>query len=292
MAIAFNRMEKPLRQLRSLLGQFPQDPAPGAVHRLRTRSRQVEALAAALPPSGEKLTRRLLKSIKSVRKAAGRVRDMDVLAAHAHTLPAEPYGAALARLIAYLGQSREKHARELLQTIAERRKTARDSLKSYARQMEIGKDSAAFAREAEELVHAAEARITAEISRRPTLTARNLHAFRLNVKELRSTLQLLSAPDRDFIDALGVVKDKIGEWHDWLQLGKTAAQVLDARQDRALLAAIQETRRHKLREALLSAQSLRQALLDRSAGKAPRKPPLAERRPPALSVTDRPNRVA
>ncbi|HVU47567.1 MAG TPA: CHAD domain-containing protein [Terracidiphilus sp.] len=283
MAIAFDRVEKPLRQLRRSLKSLSANPAPEAVHKLRTRARQVEAIAAALPPTSEKLARRLLKSIKSVRKAAGRVRDMDVLAAHTRTLPQEPHSEALTLLLEQLESSRKTHAAALIDTLEVQRKPGREHLKQYASQLEKRKSSTALEREVEEKVNAAAAHLSAELSRWPALTARNLHAFRLKVKELRAVLQLLLSSDQALVNDLGVVKEKIGEWHDWLQLAKAAAEALDAKQHRALLAAIKQTGQRKLAEALTASTALRQHHLERPA----KKPPVSERRPAGATIKAR-----
>ncbi len=279
MAIAFDRVEKPLRQLRKSLRKLPASPAPDAVHKLRTRARQVEAIAAALPPAGEKLARRLLKSIKSLRKAAGRVRDMDVLAAHARTLPHEPHAEPLARLFDHLDRSRKVHAAALLETFDSQRKPAREHLRQYARQLE---NNSAFTVETEAQIGAAAAQLTADLNRWRPLTARNLHSFRLKVKELRAVLQLLESANQTFVSDLGIVKDKIGDWHDWQQLAKTAAEVLGTKQHRALLTVIRRACSQKLSEALASANALRARHLQRP----PKKPPVSERSTPA-AVTAR-----
>lgn len=290
MAIAFDRVQKPLRQLRKLLKNLQADPPAEEVHKLRTRSRQIEAIAAALSPAGEKLTRRLLKSIKPLRKAAGSVRDMDVLAAKARALPREPgqnsHQEALARLVEHLESSRKESAAELVTAFGRQRKTARQNLKLYAKQLECGKDSDSLAREQQ--IQAAAAQLAAELSRWPALSARNLHSFRLNVKELRSILQLLSNSDHAFVEALGTVKEQIGDWHDWQQLAMAATEALHAQQDRALLSAIKEIVRQKLREALAAAN----ALQERRVQPAAKKPPASERRLPAEAVTASPNRAA
>jgi CHAD domain-containing protein len=292
MAIAFDRVQKPLRQLRKLLKNLHADPPAEEVHKLRTRSRQIEAIAAALSPAEEKLTRRLLKSIKPLRKTAGSVRDMDVLSAKARALPQEPgqnsHREALTRLVEHLELSRKKYAAGLVTALVRQRKTARQNLKLYAKQLECGKDSGSLAREREQQVQAAAAQLAAELGRWPALSARNLHSFRLNVKELRSVLQLLSNCDRAFVEALGTVKEQIGDWHDWQQLAMAATEVLHAQQDRALLSAIEELVRQKLREALTAANALRESRLQPAA----KKPPASERRLPAQSATASPNRVA
>jgi CHAD domain-containing protein len=292
MVIAFDRVQKPLRQLRKSLSKLPANPPSEQVHKLRTRSRQIEAVAAALSPAGEKLTRRLLKSIKPLRKAAGSVRDMDVLAAKALTLSQEPDQEpnhdAFTRLIEHLQLSRKKYAAELLVVLDRQKKAARHNLRLYAKQLEAGRDSDSLIREQEPQIQAAAAQLTAELSRWPKLNARNLHSFRLKVKELRLVLQLLSGADHSFIDALRTVKDQIGDWHDWQQLARSAAEVPDAQQDHALLSAIKQAVKQKLGKALAAANALR----ERHLGHASKKPPAPERRLPAQAVTGHPNQAA
>ena len=56
-----DRVEKPLRKLRKLLKDLPQNPPPEEVHQLRTHTRRIEAVANALEPAAQKQTRQLLK---------------------------------------------------------------------------------------------------------------------------------------------------------------------------------------------------------------------------------------
>lgn len=297
MAIAFDRVQKPLRQLRKSLRNLPADSEPERVHRLRIRARQIEAVAAALTPASEKLTRRLLKSIKPLRKAAGRVRDMDVLAAKVVTLrqnpQPEPQDDTFARLVDHLQQSRKKNAAALLTALVQQKKAVRHNLKLYAKQLEDARSSVPFARDIEQRSETAAAQLAAELRRWPALSARNLHNFRLKVKELRSVLQLFSGADRaladsPLADALGTVKDQIGDWHDWQQLAKAAAEALKAQQDRVLLSAIREVVKQKLREALAAANALREGPLQAVA----KKPPTPERKLPARAVRANPNWAA
>ncbi len=263
-----DRVEKPLRQLRKSLKSFPKDPPPGDVHKLRTRSRRIEAVAAALEPADGKITRRLLKSIKPVRKAAGGVRDMDVLTADALDLPQDPGGDALIRLIEHLGTLRQESAGTLLTAVGKLRKPARRHLKQYEKFVQAvftGKKKAPLAVSrtvvSENGGDSAAAALVDQLSRWPRLSARNVHAFRLKVKELRYVLQLYPQSDSTFVDALGKVKDHIGEWHDWVQLEQIAAEVLDPQQDRPLLDRIQKTARQKLTAALTASNALRKKYL-------------------------------
>jgi CHAD domain-containing protein len=266
-----DRVQKPLRQMRRSLKRLSPDPPPETVHKLRTRARYIEAIAAALSEPGEKRAQRLLKSIKPVRKAAGSVRDMDVLTGNALSLPQDSYRESLVRLVERLGIERQKSAGDLLDTIGQQRKTARRILKQYAKLVRaaLADDSSGSSDTAQahsELhIHAIIKDRLRELIRWPMLNARNLHPFRLKVKELRSILQLLPQTDPaanpGLISALGEVKDKIGEWHDWQQLADTAREILDPAEDRALLTKIDQVGKRKFRQGLASANSLRKRYL-------------------------------
>jgi CHAD domain-containing protein len=279
MDLPLDRLQKPLRQLRKSLKQLSKDPPPEEVHRLRTRARHIEAIAPALAPSKPGKTRRLLKTIKPVRKAAGSVRDMDVLTGNALSLPQNSHSESLVRLIEHLGNTRQQSAGTLLETVSQQRKSARHLLKQYARLVrsaagEKHSGSAGKAAKSAQHIEAAIAGLRRELARWPVLNAKNIHPFRLKVKELRSILQLLPVPRNaapsefppGFSEVLGRVKDLIGDWHDWQQLSAFARDTLDARQDRALLVQIEETGERKLEEALEAANALRTRWLKSAGG--------------------------
>src|ERR1035441_1525779 len=109
MEIELGNVRKPVRKLRKSLKIIPKDPPAEDVHHLRTRARRLEAVVAALMLGHKKMTRRLLKTIKPVRKAAGEVRDMDVLVGNALTLPSHRRGDSVnsvTRLLEHLGSMR------------------------------------------------------------------------------------------------------------------------------------------------------------------------------------------
>jgi CHAD domain-containing protein len=268
-----NRVQKPLRQFRKSLKRLPKDPPPETVHKLRTRARHIEAIAAALTEPDEKKTRRLLKSIRPVRKAAGNVRDMDVLTGNALSLPQNSHQESLVRLVEHLGIARQKSAGDLLATVDQQRKTARRVLKQYAKlaqaalAQETNGSSDSPQAHTELHVQAVTQDLIRELSRWPALSVRNIHPFRLKVKELRSILQLIPNANPRLVDALGNVKDQIGDWHDWQQLAEAARQMLDPPQDRSLLSHIDRIGKQKLRHALASANALRKRYFKPSAAK-------------------------
>ena len=259
-----DRLQKPVRTLRKGLKSLPRDPAPEQVHKLRIGARHMESVAAALLPADGKKARRLLKTIRPLRKAAGAVRDMDMLTANALKLAEAPGNDSLARLVKYLGATRQQNVAQLLDAVEHRRKSARRRLKRFARNVESelkGEASGERAPELEGSVRAAAAKLHSKLSRWPVLSAANIHRFRLKIKELRSLLQLEQDSDAGLLRALGSAKRKIGEWHDWQQLKEIASEVLNAYEDRGLLMDIDQAVSRKLTQALAASNALRKRYL-------------------------------
>ena len=72
-----------------------------------------------------------------------------------------------------------------------------------------------------------ELRLQRELAEPVRLNQKNLHPYRLKVKELRYLLELENNPaDRQLIETLGEMKDAIGEWHDWQELLTIAKEQL------------------------------------------------------------------
>ncbi len=133
MADELESVRKALRELSKTVKSLPGDQTPRRVHKLRTATRRVEAIAAALPNGDGKKSRHLLKSIEAVRKAAGGVRDMDVLSANARRLARYGAGESLARLLDHLKFARQQNAAELQSALEHKRRAIRESLKEYSK---------------------------------------------------------------------------------------------------------------------------------------------------------------
>lgn len=134
---------------------------------------------------------------------------------------------------------------------------------------------------------AAEAlRLSSELEAPKRLSRRNLHEYRLKVKELRYELQLAPSSEQMFVDDLGKVKDAIGEWHDWEELVAIANDVLDHGPGCNLVRRLKEISNSKYEEALRLAENLRNKYLRVSArkrrGKQDKQLDLA---PPVLAAT-------
>jgi CHAD domain-containing protein len=264
MAIEITNVQKPFRKLRKSLKNLPKDPSPDDVHNLRTQTRRIEAIVAALTPDQADKARRLLKAVTPVRKAAGDVRDMDVLVSNSMTLSNGRGDDSVVRLVEHLGGIRMDSARKLVDTVAQQRKSARRTLKQYSKMVENrlrakkrgGRPGCITGRPPVDAV-AVTLNLIAELNQWPKLTAQNIHPFRLKVKELRYILQLADNPDTQLVEALGEVKDQIGDWHDWQELCRIANQVLNPNEDRPLLKRLDEIEKKKLAQALARANAMR-----------------------------------
>jgi CHAD domain-containing protein len=254
MDIELDSAQRPLRRLRKALKRLPSDPTPADVHDLRTQSRKLEAVAGALQLDRKKTTRQVLKTVTPVRKAAGNVRDMDVFVGHLFSLSRKRDDDSLVRLMEHLGERRMENARELHRTVEENRKHARRSLKDYSKL--IGKQ---FPGKKQVMASPAPApaALATELANWPKLDEENIHSFRIKVKQLRYMLQLSDQADKKIVEALGKVKDEVGDWHDWQELAAIARQVLNPREDRTALKRIEEIGAAKLKKALAAANELR-----------------------------------
>jgi len=250
MSVDVYRAVKPAKKLRKLLKSFPGNPTPGDVHSLRTQTRRLEANVHALFSDDDGPAQKLLKAVKPLRKAAGKVRDMDVLLGKTFALHIEPEQECMITLAEHLAEMRRKHLRRLESTIARRGGKARRLLKKFMRRMT---ETSADVRQQPDHIHA----MAAELEHWPKLHAGNLHEFRIRAKELRYMLLLSSGEDRRAIDAFGRIKDTAGDWHDWVELDGIARKVLNAQADRSLLKKIHSTMREKLRVALTAANAVR-----------------------------------
>ncbi len=180
------RVRKALRELGKSLESLPADPAPRRVHKLRTASRRVEAVAAVF--DSPKKARHLLQAIEPVRKAAGGVRDMDVLISLARKLRRYCADESLARLLDHLETARQNHAVELARVLHHRHHAVLKELKEYSKLV-----SAALKREKsnrfstdpnqnQENIRGAAMHVVRELENWKHFDAENLHEFRLRLK--------------------------------------------------------------------------------------------------------------
>jgi CHAD domain-containing protein len=123
--------------------------------------------------------------------------------------------------------------------------------------------------------------LSQELVRWPKLTAQNLHAFRLKVKQLRYVLQLSGKKD-DLVEMLGEVKDKIGEWHDWTELACIVEDVLQHSGRCEVVEQIRSGAKLRFDKAMTLANHLRQRYFENPSAKNRRTPSEAQVKQPIL----------
>lgn len=261
MTVAADKFQKPLRKLRKSLKKLPEDLSPDYVHGIRTRARRIEAVFHAFGFDETRSGSALIGKIASIRKKAGRVRDMDVLTDYAAGLSGERDSDCLVQLLEYLGARRSRKAGKLRRRLLGGRRKLRRALKRYIALSEKefptrdGRNSRGDGKQAD--ATAAALVLSGELAAWPALDLHNLHAFRLKVKELRYVLQLATTPDTPLLRSLGDAKDAIGKWHDWSELSAITAEVLDHAGRCAVRDEIESHARDEFAHALAVANELR-----------------------------------
>jgi CHAD domain-containing protein len=79
MLLKTKRIDKSIARLRKFLKKNPKRPAPETIHKIRTSARRVESSLDAMDVGKKKLHKHLVRSLSTLQKRLGKVRDMDVL---------------------------------------------------------------------------------------------------------------------------------------------------------------------------------------------------------------------
>jgi CHAD domain-containing protein len=244
------------------LKKIPKTPSPEQIHKLRTRMRRIEAALDALDlvlPN----PKRVLRKEKPFRRRAGKIRDMDVLAGLAGSFDVDSGDQSRVELLEYLGAERYRHVHKLRVDAKSDGPKFRSELQRCVARLEahVGDKASAKAKvEAAAAVTARAVALSRQLSVYPRFSRSNLHEFRLQVKHLRYILQMATDGDTKFVHALGEVKDKIGEWHDWQQLTEVAREIAPNGRSR-LLKRLTTTTKAKFQDALRLSQQFRSKYL-------------------------------
>jgi CHAD domain-containing protein len=237
--------------------QCVHDADSGAVHRVRTSSRRLQAMLEATLREApavvirqvEQPARAMLRPLKQIRRAAGPVRDLDVHRKLLENWLREGEDANVLRAQAekldtwlkgerkHLAQDMQKQIRKRLPELPQLRSTlwtAFAQIPPGTPRAPRGADAVAL----EDFVRAADAM--------PLLNAENLHDFRKATKKARYVAE--SGPQAPgcsgVAKALKRIQDAIGEWHDWLCLGLEAKTALGQDAPQLTAALEHEVARH------------------------------------------------
>jgi len=79
MSLDIDRIHRSARTVEKFLRSNPRKPSSDAIHDLRTSMRSLETAFTTLGLDRKSSIKRMLRNLGSVRKRAGKIRDMDVL---------------------------------------------------------------------------------------------------------------------------------------------------------------------------------------------------------------------
>ena len=209
--------------------------------------------------------RRLLRKLAKLRRRAGKVRDLDVLTGYVAELKTGETGDkeqdCVVQLLEYLGAEHAHRSQRLDSFAAKHGESLRRRLKKTATSLHTLSVDSIARQTAPGHAMLSELRLQRELTEPVRLTRNNLHPYRLQVKELRYMLEMQNDPtDQALIEALGQVKDAIGEWHDWQQLVIIARDHLPHGSKCKLIPLLQKTTQKKLKVAIARANAGRQQI--------------------------------
>jgi len=241
--LVFHKLDRDLEKLAA-------EQQADTVHRFRTTTRRLQTLLEELIPERTRRQKKLLKALRSIRKPAGKLRDLDVQieALRSLKVPLEPHRKTqLLQGLIELRATHEKRLRKRLTKQAARE--IRKQLKRISREIEIddSRDPLGAAREVLSRVAVSNG----------TLTEDALHHCRLLVKRARYTAEFSqeSPAVTQFIAHLKRLQDILGNWHDWLALTHTATERLGGVHESPLVAILHNVAGGKLRNAVAAVTS-------------------------------------
>jgi CHAD domain-containing protein len=216
------------------------DPKPRPVHRLRTATRRIEGqftMLALIPeiPEHDRLARKASRLLKQLRRAAGKVRDLDVQLDLIQSITPEKAVPALERdsaeLSAALEDQREAAADKLLGKLRRRQADVAALLESI---IEALGPVEGLALSPVQLTTLARDWFAGNMPTEPDGNADDpdyLHAIRKNAKLARYISE--NAPrsaktPRRLAASFELVQETGGHWHDWLVLARIAEKRLGA----------------------------------------------------------------
>ena len=276
MPLNSRELARRLQKLRKSLKSFPQDPTVDEVHDLRTRARRVEYILEALELDSAGNEKKILGHLESIRTRAGNVRDPDVFTSYVVGLGTEDDPGCIIRLIHHLGVERHRHAIKLHSLVRRDAKELRRRLKRSQRKvksivkrfaetkLDLKRKPKARAEEAPLHAVSVALRLSQELAAVTHLGPNNLHSYRIEVKRLRSVLEMAddeTGEQHKLIEELKQVQDAIGEWHDWVELTGIARQVLQHGKNCGVVKRTAEIAHNKFAEALRTTEELRQRYL-------------------------------
>lgn len=294
MALDSDRIQNNVQKLRKIFKNPAELRMPKRVHDLRTRTRRIEALLPAAQFHIGRNGRRLLRTLRPIRKRAGKVRDMDVLTSLLLELDLDRDSErdCKVQLLEHLGNERYRHGRKLEREVRKNRTNVRARLKRLSIDIQSETEpnhdnNGDNARGPRVNLAAAALELANKLSGPKALSRANLHPYRLKVRELRYILKSAEQnADKEFVDALSACKNAIGEWHDWEELLAIASEVLDHGRGCKLIAQLNSISREKFEKALKTTNEMRSKFVPGHRARRSARKPFSTKQPGLQAAND------
>ncbi|HEV2113417.1 MAG TPA: CHAD domain-containing protein [Terriglobales bacterium] len=234
--------------MRQVLREVDRDPKPKAVHQMRTTIRRTEALWKARRIEVSEKPKSLARQLAKLRRRGGKVRDLDIQIKLLSSLNVGGNLGAKARLKDSLEEERRRREKKLTSDLEG--KGLKKLLKRLS-EVHVASEAASSAPTRLNQVNRELANLKGGATKLATFSPEQLHEFRIRCKKIRYTAELLpQTPETaGAIKKLKIMQDAVGEWHDWLNLMRTAEDEFSS-SERSLLSAIRNTAQAKFSEAL------------------------------------------
>jgi CHAD domain-containing protein len=243
-------------RLLALLEKMPNRATAEDVHRLRTTVRRLEVQLGQCPP-------KIAKSLKALRRKAGKVRDIDVhlillrssLFARSSPAPSCPRE----QLRQALNARRKRNLSSLRRLVPSATPLLESKLPRLAERAVRPTPSV---RAAHQLTTQAR-ECFLQWTRTIPEESEQLHRLRIDTKKLRYSLEPLEAfaESAELAARFKQVQDAIGCWHDWATLLHLAGHELDPSGSEPAYAGLEARTSREYRKARRTAQSVREWMI-------------------------------
>jgi CHAD domain-containing protein len=234
------QIKKLFGRLENIFRKIKRNASPGVVHHLRTTIRRLEVVLNYSQPMVDEKQNKALKKLFSIRKRAGRVRDLDVQVILLGAIANRSCAADIAYLRQVAQKKREKRAVYLISAV---RKLERSRLAVHLSRVSENLSSAPETKDPDGPLHEALRQLEkmkADFAVHPRLGPKRLHAIRILLKKVRYLAEIAAASESKirFLSEIRLVQNAVGEWHDWELLARNAGKEFRDRQNCPLLSEI------------------------------------------------------
>jgi CHAD domain-containing protein len=254
MVLRTERTTRLFGKVTRLLGSIAANPQLKNIHQFRTTTRRVETILEMLVADADRNQRKLLKQLSKVRRRAGKMRDLDLQIAALRGLKASEQPRVKTRVVEALLELRAQQEEKLVQRLDGR------TVSNLRRRLKKAQERFSDTLLDPQLVLS---RMLSEFSNHSgPLNEEILHHYRIEGKKIRYIAELAdeSPYAQRVVAELKRMQDSLGEWHDWLTLNSTLTGLHPHIPHSPLLAAVNNIRKAKYRDAVQEVLNAKAAL--------------------------------